>query len=414
VTSVTGVRVRRPLPGLLLGVLLLGIAESMAGPYLVLFGADRAHLSPFAIGVLVSVMAVTGMAVSTWLGRRYDRAPSRVPVLVAIAASCLGYGLLTRTTSYALLLVIAAVFLGTGIAAFPQLFALARGQLDGLAAGASARATPALRSVFSLAWAIGPVVGAAILAWQGFAGLFLGTSVVFGLVALPVLLLDPPRAVSHTSTVTADANVVVPADPAGPLLPTVLSFGLFYTAMFSGSVALPLYVTGVLDRSDSDVGLLFSVCALVEVPAALALMLLPARVGRKRVIQFGMVLFVVYFAAVTASANFLVLVLAQVVRGVAISVVGALGITYFQDLRPDGAGRATTLVANTTTAGSLVAGLVAGATAQAFGYRAALLLCGILAASSWLLFAGLGRPDGQPARKAGTAGDTDREVTGPR
>jgi MFS transporter, SET family, sugar efflux transporter len=340
VTSGAGarLRVRRPLPGLLIGVLLLGIADSMSGPYLVLFGADRAHLAPFAIGVFVSLIAVSGMAVSTWLGRRYDRAPSRAPALLAIAASSLGYSLLTTTASYGLLLVIAAILLGTGIAAFPQLFALARGQLDRDAEGASARGTPALRSVFSLAWAVGPMVGAAVLAWQGFTGLFLVTSIVFGLVALPVLLLAPPNAVSRTAV----APSVGPAQPARPLLPVVLSFGLFYTAMFSGSVALPLYVTGVLQRPDSDVGLLFSVCALVEVPAALGLMLLPTRVSRRRVIQLGMVLFVVYFAIVTASTTFLVLVVAQAARGVAISVVGVLGITYFQDLLPNGAGRATT------------------------------------------------------------------------
>ena len=75
------VRLRRPLPVLLVGVLLLGVAESMSGPYLVVFGADRAHLSPLAIGVFVSLMAVSGMAVSTWLGGRYDRSPGRAPAL---------------------------------------------------------------------------------------------------------------------------------------------------------------------------------------------------------------------------------------------------------------------------------------------------------------------------------------------
>jgi predicted MFS family arabinose efflux permease len=94
----------RPLPRLLVAVLLLGVADSVAGPYVVLFGADRAHLSPLAIGVFVSVTAVSGIAVSTWLGRRYDRRPSRGPALVAVAASAVGYALLTTTTSYALLI----------------------------------------------------------------------------------------------------------------------------------------------------------------------------------------------------------------------------------------------------------------------------------------------------------------------
>jgi MFS transporter, SET family, sugar efflux transporter len=377
----TGVRFRRALPQLLVGVLLLGVAESMSGPYLVLFGAERAHLSPFAIGVFVSLMAVSGMAVSTWLGRRYDRAPGRAPALWALAGSGLGYALLATTTSYALLLVIAATFLGTGFAAFPQLFALARGALD---REASARGIPALRSVFSLAWAIGPAAGAAVLAWQGFAGLFLATSLCFGLVALSVLLLAPPP---MPPTPPLRASATFTRAPA----PAVLGFGLFYTATFSGSVVLPLYVTGVLDRPARDVGLMFSVCALVEVPASLALMLVPARISRKWMIQIGMGLLVGYFTLIAAGSSIVVLLLAQVVRGLAYSTVSVLGITYFQDLLPDGAGRATTVFANTAIAGSLVSGIIAGATAQAFGYRSALVLCGFIGATGLVLLASGGK-----------------------
>jgi MFS transporter, SET family, sugar efflux transporter len=64
------------LPQLLVSVLLLGIADSMIGPYLVLFGADEARLSALQVGVFMSVIAVSGLAVSTWLGRRYDRSAS--------------------------------------------------------------------------------------------------------------------------------------------------------------------------------------------------------------------------------------------------------------------------------------------------------------------------------------------------
>jgi MFS transporter, SET family, sugar efflux transporter len=65
------------LPRLLVSVLLLGIADSMIGPYLVLFGADEARLSALQVGVFMSVIAVSGLAVSAWLGRRYDRSASR-------------------------------------------------------------------------------------------------------------------------------------------------------------------------------------------------------------------------------------------------------------------------------------------------------------------------------------------------
>jgi SET family sugar efflux transporter-like MFS transporter len=362
-------------------VLLLGVAESMTGPYLVLFGSDRANLSPFAIGVFASLVSVSGMVISTLLGRRYDRSPARWPALLAVMASAVGYLLLTTTTSYALLLVIAATFLGTGTAAFAQLFVLARSHLQGPVSQNSTRGTAVLRSVWSLAWAIGPMVGAALLPWYGFTGLFVATAVGFALVTIPVLWAGPPPrpGVSASSATTK-------GPPSGRSITVlVASFALFHTAMFAGSVVLPLYVTDVLGRSESDVGVLFSVGAVVEIPAALALLLVPARANKKRLILIGMALLLLYFVIIGVSSSMTVLLLAQSARGVAIAVVGALGITYFQDLMPHATGRATTLFANSATAGSLVSGVLAGSAAQLIGYRWTLLLCGALSALAWLL-----------------------------
>jgi len=57
--------------------------------------------------------------------------------------------------------------------------------------------------------------------------------------------------------------------------------------------------------------------------------------------------------------------------------------------------------ANTLTTGSLISGILAGATAQALGYRAALLLCGALSAVGCVLLAS--------ARQPRSAADTDLE-----
>jgi SET family sugar efflux transporter-like MFS transporter len=58
-----------------------------------------------------------------------------------------------------------------------------------------------------------------------------------------------------------------------------------------------------------------------------------------------------------------------------------------QDLLPHATARGTTVFANTVTIGSLISGVLAGATAQALGYRAALLLCGLLTVAGCALFA---------------------------
>ncbi|MEV6932074.1 hypothetical protein AB0M46_47355 [Dactylosporangium sp. NPDC051485] len=115
-TAGAGRAVRRRLIVLLAaGVLVLGIGESMAGSYLVLYGAQWAHLSPFAIGALVSLVALSGIAVNTWLGHRYDRAPSRRPALLAVCASAIGSALLPRYGFTGLFLASAAGFLLVGL-----------------------------------------------------------------------------------------------------------------------------------------------------------------------------------------------------------------------------------------------------------------------------------------------------------
>jgi MFS transporter, SET family, sugar efflux transporter len=367
---------------LLLSVLALGIADSMIGPYLVLFGTQTAHLSPLQVGVFISLISLSGLAVSTWLGRRYDQSASRWPVLVAVSAAAAGYAALTTTTSYPVMLLIAAGLLSAGMAAFPQLFALARTHHDRAGGSALRRRAPALRSTWSLAWAIGPMIGAALLASGGYHRLLLTTALALILVAGPLLLLGPtPR--PHRD------------EPAHPgegrltraMLLAVGSFTCFHTAMLSGSVVLPLYVTGTLHKPESEVGLLFTVCALVEIPTALATMLLPAG-ARKMVILAGMALFAVYFVLVATATTMPLLIGTQVARGIALASVGTLGITYIQDLAPHSPGRATTLFANTLTIGSLVAGLLAGATTQALGFRPALLACAALTVSGCVLLIG--------------------------
>jgi SET family sugar efflux transporter-like MFS transporter len=372
---------------LAVGVLLLGIADSIIGPYLVLFGADEAGLSPLQVGVFLSLISISGLAVSTWLGRRYDRSASRWPAFAAVMAPALGYLALTMTTDYSALLLIGVGLLGAGMAAFPQLFVLARTHLDRVGGDASRRGTPALRSVWSLAWAVGPLIGAVTLSARGYHGLIMLTAFAFALVALPLLALGPTPAPPRPVVPNAADHRLT-----RPMLLAAAGFTSFHTAMLCGSVALPLYVTRTLARPDSDVGLLFSVCALVEIPAALGLMLVPARVAKLRMILLGMLLLSAYFLLVAISSGMPLLIGTQVARGVALAVTGALGITYMQDLMPYATGRATTMFANTVAIGSLISGVLAGATAQAVGYRGALLLCGLLSAAGCALMAGARQP----------------------
>jgi SET family sugar efflux transporter-like MFS transporter len=364
-------------------VLLVGIADSMVGSYLVLFASDQLHLDPLQVGVVSSATAVSGIAISWLLGRRFDRSPARRYTVGVVLSGAIGLALASRVTSFAALLLLASTLLGSMAAAFPQLFAMGRLTLGDGPAGR--RSAPLLRSCWSTAWAIGPLLGAAMLHRGGYSGLLLTAAGVLALVALVTLTAPPPR--SHPA-VEPGAKGTADGPGASAVAWYTMSITLFFTAMFAGSVALPLVVTRSLDLGPSAVGLLFSVCAAVEIAAALGLAAVPARINQRALIISGMAAFIVYFGLVMLAQGMPLLIAAQVARGYAIAVVGAAGIRFFQDLLAPNTGRATTLFSNASSAGSLVAGVLAGVSIGRFGYLSTLALCGAVAAAAAAAFIG--------------------------
>ena len=354
-------------------VLLLGIADSMVNSYIVLFGADVVGLTPLQIGVWSSTFAIGGIAIGWWLGRLFDRRPARTYAIVVILLGSAGYVLLPRVSSFLMLLLMAATVFGAMGAAFPQLFALARSVLGEGAAGQ--RSALLLRSAWSLAWAVGPLLGALVLSRGGYSWLLWTASGVFLASALTVFVVPRPGFVA-----------VANSSPGyTPVLLTV-SVALFFTATFAGGLALPLFVTRALHQQAASVGVLFSVCAAVEVVATLGLAIVPARVSQRALILGGFGSFVCYYALTVVSSGMLMLVIGQVFRGVGIAIVAAAGIRYFQDLLAPATGRATTLFANACTAGLLVSGILSGVAVEHFGYRTTLLFCGVAAALGGVAF----------------------------
>lgn len=363
-----------PILVLFAAVLLLGIADSMVNSYIVLFGADVVGLTPLQIGVWSSVLAVAGIAIGWWLGRLFDRRPARVYAIAVTVSTSVGYLLLPKVSSYPVLLLMAGTVLGAMGEAFPQLFALARAVLGEGAAGQ--RSAAVLRAAWSLAWAVGPLLGTLVLSQGGYTWLMWTAAVVFLASALTVLVVPRPGAVAVANTSPARTPVLVTA-----------SVTLFFTSMFAGSMTLPLFVTRGLHERPEAVGVLFSVCAAVEVVATFGLAVLPAQVSQRALILGGFASLVCYHTLTVVSSGMPMLVTAQLFRAVGISIVAAAGIRYFQDLLAPATGRATTLFANAVTAGLLVSGILSGLAIEHLGYQATLLLCATVAAAGGVLFA---------------------------
>ncbi len=365
--------------------LLLGTAGSFAGPYLPLFGRNEAHMSPLWLGVFMTLVSLSGILISTQLARISDRRASNKPiVLLTVAAAALGYGLLSVTRSYLPLVVIGSLFLGTGSGAFPQLFTMARAHFVGAGPELADRGMITLRSMFSVAWMLGPAVAALILSAAGFTGLFLATALFYLLVGVPLVL-------TRSSAVRARAAAVQetpePGPPGRPIWLVALSFVLYGMSNSMGFIALPLHVTGEMHAPTSTVGLLVGLCAFLEIPFILSFALFARRPSNERLILVSFVLFAGYFLLMAFSPAVWMLAAAQVVRAAVIAVTTTLGMAYFQELMPGRTGVALTLYNNTNSVGAVLSGVVSGAFAQRYGYQAVFLLCAGLTAAAFCLLA---------------------------
>ncbi|KPV44408.1 sugar efflux transporter [Alicyclobacillus ferrooxydans] len=381
-----------------LGITLIGVGLSITRPYLSLFYTNVIHMSPLQLGVFTFINGVGGVIASTWLGKLSDsRTPKKDIMLVSTVAAGLGYVSFLFLHAYWPLLIVSTVLLGLGSAAYPQLFAYARESARSAVQGDATIAISTLRSFFSLAWVIGPLVGTWVLSSFHYQGLFVSTGIVFVVVFLLVLLRLERRSRSTSTRATRGPAAGKPkatgsaqgANDISSRSDTTLwatlktkdvwlsciSFVAISTAMTSNMLYMPLLVTRTLHGSERVVGWVFSLSAGLEIPIMIGLGAVAVRLGKRILLLGGAIFGTAYYLGMAfARAPWEVLAL-QVLCAVYVSIAVSIGMSYFQDFMPDAPGAATTLYSNTSNVGSMTGSLLGGVIAQAFGFRAVFWLC---------------------------------------
>ncbi|HEX2863967.1 MAG TPA: sugar efflux transporter, partial [Deinococcales bacterium] len=368
-------------PALVLTVLFLGGGISFVAPFMSLFATAEAGMSRLMLGAFLTSMSISGILINTRLARWSDTLENRKPLaLAALVVGATGYALFSVTRDHALLTLIGCVFLGVGGGSFPQIFSLAKEQVSSVNAEAAQKAVTALRSVFSLAWVVGPGIAAFLQARWGFTGLFLGTSGSFLAAALVLATVRPaPRSGRPAAPVPRAPGSIAPPPapegPARPLLPLAACFAVYGLAFSVGQILLPLFVTGDLHGTKGEYSLMVSLCALLEIPVMLSFVFLPRRWRLDALIAGAFLLFAAYATLLVTAHSVAPLIAAQALRAVCVAITASLGMAFFQDLLPDRVGTATAAFGNANATGQMLAGITAGTVSQAFGYRPAFALC---------------------------------------
>ena len=351
-----------------LAILLAMLAEAMGFSYLALLAVEKVGMAPLELGVFLSLSSVSGIVAMTVFGHLHDRRPGTWPLLVSLVAKAAGFGLCAVVTETWILFLNAAVLFGIGSASFALLFAMAKRALDDTDDKTISSGMAALRLGNSLSWAVGPALGAAAAAWWGLDAVYLGAAALAVLALAVVLISRIPVA----STVTVREPIT--RDVLYATAPVVIALTAFHTAMFTGGNAMSIVVSQQLG-SPIDVGLIFSVCAILEVAVMSVFVIRPATGLDKRLLLIGFAIFAVYHAGLVAWPSLPSFYVGQVLRAVAIAIISVIGMAYLQELLPGRAGMAAALFGSSASAAGLLSGLGTGLWAQSFGYMSLFSAC---------------------------------------
>jgi len=270
-----------------------------------IFARRSLGASDAAIGVITAAFAVTSLLlrpVAGWAADRYGRRPFMLAGALTFAVASVAYGWAGGAGG----LVLVRLVHGAGMGLYPTAASAMvadltppdrRGEILGLY-GASG----------SLALAVGPIVGIAVVDRFGFAPLFWIAGAV---AAISTLLIVPAREtlVQRRRTAFSTADVVCSA----ALVPSLIVMCM--TVTYGTQVAfLPLHA----DSHGINVGVFFLVFALLTTVVRAPAGRLSDRHGRAPVAAIGLLL---------ASAALVVLALSQTIAGLALA--GAIyGVAY--------------------------------------------------------------------------------------
>ncbi|HXE72520.1 MAG TPA: MFS transporter [Candidatus Nitrosotenuis sp.] len=346
----------------------------------------EAHgLARWQIGLGEGAYWMASVLIQPWLGRRLDRGDRRI----YLAAGSLAMGLVAL--SYLALpvdpftVVLFRALQGLALAVF----------FTSLWAWVSELVVPArmveMLGLFGISGlvgtALGPSLGEAVLARQGYPGVFAGAAGLMVLAGLTVLTFAPQRVEAGVAAASSGFWRLA-ASPAllAPLL-SCLSFGISMGTLvgFAAPYTASLHLPGV--------GWFFSPYFLMSGVTRLVWGDRTDRAGAARVIPPALLL-------LAGGVGGLSLLAAEGWRGVPLLVAAGLlggvgdGLVYpamsalvIQRAGPSARGRGMSLVTGTVNLGAFTGALVAGLAAHLAGYPAMCFLMGALMALATLLFA---------------------------
>lgn len=359
-------------------IIMLGITVSATNPFLSIYCIQQTGMTPMSYGVLMSITMICGLVISTVIGKASDTKYSRKGMIIfTLISTAAAYVLFAGFTNYYVLLAASAVFFGISFASFPQVFAYARESISmsDISAANQPLAMNLLRMLYSLGWIAGPSIGSLLVNKYNFHPFFLIVAATYVFVSLIALILF--RGDHKTiSAGQAKQPVHLGVFVKQPQISSVLStFVLLSVAASMSTIILPLFFTTTLHGNYQQLGWLYSITAIAEIPLMIIVGIMAGKMGKSKIILLGILANSLYFLIFAVAHSIWFTYFAQLFNAISVSIIMGYGISYFQEMLPEEPGTATTMFSNTSRIGSSMGGAVSGAVSGMFGYRSVFVVC---------------------------------------
>lgn len=386
-------------PIIMLINIFLGISFAFVMPFNSLFGIDEVGMSNTTFGMFMLISSLCGIVLSTMIAKISDRVPDRKFILIVCAAAAvIGYLGFAYSRNYYVLLVFSSVFLGISSSTFSQVFAIGRETLT--RSDLPAKQLPLymniLRTIFALSWTVGPAIASYVLLYMGFTGLFIVAATCNAIVAI-IALLFLHRRTQATGAKSEQANIPLKRIIFQPtIFINLVAFTFISTANTLSAMNMAQFVTKVLGGGKEDIGIIFSIPPIFEIPFMLGFGYMATRMKSDRLIRLGAFLAFIYFSTLFFANAPWHIFSVQILSAAYISITSGIAITYFQDFLPEMPGTATNLYSNSNKVGSMLGFLLFGVIADSFGYRNVYLTCALFTLAAVVLLVGLNRAKQAP------------------
>ncbi|HFO9345054.1 TPA: sugar efflux transporter [Escherichia coli] len=353
----------------LLVAFLTGIAGALQTPTLSIFLADELKARPIIVGFFFTGSAIMGILVSQFLARHSDKQGDRkLLILLCCLFGVLACTLFAWNRNYFILLSTGVLLSSFASTANSQMFALAREHADRTGRETVMFST-FLRAQISLAWVIGPPLAYELAMGFSFKVMYLTAAIAFVVCGLIVWLFLP--SIQRNIPVVTQPVEILPSTHRKRdtrLLFVVCS--MMWAANNLYMINMPLFIIDELHLTDKLAGEMIGIAAGLEIPMMLIAGYYMKRIGKRLLMLIAIVSGMCFYASVLMATTPAVELELQILNAIFLGILCGIGMLYFQDLMPEKIGSATTLYANTSRVGWIIAGSVDGIMVEIWSYHA--------------------------------------------